>query len=1046
MNPTYSSLVKIYGPSATSAWATAAEACATGSSGTIIGTSSAGVWIQKEADAARTLANYLTTVSGASAPGNFYASGGPGIANSFGDGQFVYVEAQTITPAYDSVGTVESGVWQLRASDIGGLNFWGISGSGANSTLAEPLLCGVTASLDDYYLTRVTGTLITTGTMPYAALVVASGDDAVSAVTPLGFTFNFNRGDYTRFWVDSNGRVGLYTGEAPASLPTNDLEAADTRVILAPWWNDLKTVHGINYVTTGTVPYRTGVIGFSSQPYYNLTQPGLDFQVVLMETTNDIQFRYNVTSSADSGWITAPYGASIGVKVSTAGGSTSNIRDFLIQGYAKGGANNDTSTSASLLIGKNYPGDGHNNLESASFYFNFTPEQPPTPDADVINFVTGVYQQNYVTGGTQFTYGVLRTEAEAAPQIVKLGVTGTAVAGIDYEHITSSALTMSWGAGENSEKQITVNYEVNPAHTGTTFQLYIIDLGGGIAGTASTANSNIVYPGRLNFSSTGSTVIEGVTKSVTINRTSGTVGTIQAILEITGSAVSGTNYKLGNVIAMSPTESMLSFADGASTYTFDVITIDDSGDTSTLELNFDLGETEYQYVHTLNFPTASVGTGSGFNLFIEDNEYGELNLAESQSDRIWTGINALTWSIARGDGGDGAATGTVTLLGIGGYSAGVYGIDYTGSSGSFPYTFTWADQEQTTKTFSIQTLINPALTGVGITPYIDSSTGASIGSSRTFFNWITYPGSASFAAATSSLTEGQSTVVVVERVGGAVGQLTATVAFGGTATGPCSDCDYQTSSMTPAFTVRWGDGETTPSTSQIGISTVDDILGEDNETIVISLTGTTVYKFTTTSGPYTTNIGFATGSLIAAQSSGQTIIVDNETGTLNFSAASYTVEAGALVEVDVDRSGGAAGAVTATISQLGGAAVVGTDYTGLPVNIYWEDRVSGTTSFNISAINDWATDGIGINLGFTYITGSHTGSIQATSEVTITNGSINNEGPNPYPNISSDFVINTFRNMSAGYKRKGGQVPFSLGTRGPPTIRKVSSAYSTSLG
>ena len=56
------------------------------------------------------------------------------------------------------------------------------------------------------------------------------------------------------------------------------------------------------------------------------------------------------------------------------------------------------------------------------------------------------------------------------------------------------------------------------------------------------------------------------------------------------------------------------------------------------------------------------------------------------------------------------------------------------------------------------------------------------------------------------------------------------------------------------------------------------------------------------------------------------------------------------------------------------------------------------------------------------------------------------EGSDEYPEISTDFTINVFKNMSSGYKRELQQVPFSLATKGPSTIRKRSSAYSSSLG
>ena len=56
------------------------------------------------------------------------------------------------------------------------------------------------------------------------------------------------------------------------------------------------------------------------------------------------------------------------------------------------------------------------------------------------------------------------------------------------------------------------------------------------------------------------------------------------------------------------------------------------------------------------------------------------------------------------------------------------------------------------------------------------------------------------------------------------------------------------------------------------------------------------------------------------------------------------------------------------------------------------------------------------------------------------------ESADTYPDISSDFTINRYLNMSSGYKRELQQVPFSRAVSGPSTIRYISSAYSTSLG
>jgi|ETNvirnome_6_100_1030635.scaffolds.fasta_scaffold13241_3 PKD repeat protein len=56
------------------------------------------------------------------------------------------------------------------------------------------------------------------------------------------------------------------------------------------------------------------------------------------------------------------------------------------------------------------------------------------------------------------------------------------------------------------------------------------------------------------------------------------------------------------------------------------------------------------------------------------------------------------------------------------------------------------------------------------------------------------------------------------------------------------------------------------------------------------------------------------------------------------------------------------------------------------------------------------------------------------------------EGKPTNPEVSKDFVINTYKNLTIQRARTVDQIPFSLGTKGPPSLRGAVQAYSSSFG
>ncbi len=166
---------------------------------------------------------------------------------------------------------------------------------------------------------NTTGTytdLGTTGT----ALTVANNDDANSAVTPIGFTFNFNGTNFTDFSLNTNGFIKLGTTAISATGPQTNIYATafpDLNIIAPLSGVDLQgaadqTANPTEFrvVTTGTAPNRVTTIQFknlSDKPSGSGTAvtptqfATINFQVKLFETTNNIEFVYGPwTASANA--------------------------------------------------------------------------------------------------------------------------------------------------------------------------------------------------------------------------------------------------------------------------------------------------------------------------------------------------------------------------------------------------------------------------------------------------------------------------------------------------------------------------------------------------------------------------------------------------------------------------------------------------------------------------------------------------------------------------------------------------------------------------
>jgi len=137
--------------------------------------------------------------------------------------------------------------------------------------------------------------------------IISTGDNGISGPEDIGFTFNYYGIDYTQFYASFDGFISFSSlsqsyGGTDVGIPT----AADPDTIIAIAWdqyflNDNNNSSGVYYRTVGTEPYRKLVIqwhdlhltsGFTDDGSYN-------FQIVLYETINKIEFNYGVLIDND---------------------------------------------------------------------------------------------------------------------------------------------------------------------------------------------------------------------------------------------------------------------------------------------------------------------------------------------------------------------------------------------------------------------------------------------------------------------------------------------------------------------------------------------------------------------------------------------------------------------------------------------------------------------------------------------------------------------------------------------------------------------------
>ncbi len=154
----------------------------------------------------------------------------------------------------------------------------------------------------DWVFNTIAATKLNFGALP--------ADDAVSPLTPIGFSFRFYRNSYTDMYINTNGLVMFGAGNSanatntPKAIPTpgspdNYLSCFASDLYL------LDTSQGVWVETFGSAPNRYTAITFRAAYFSFENVAPAQFQVVLFESSNKVKCQYQATADTlpgSGGW------------------------------------------------------------------------------------------------------------------------------------------------------------------------------------------------------------------------------------------------------------------------------------------------------------------------------------------------------------------------------------------------------------------------------------------------------------------------------------------------------------------------------------------------------------------------------------------------------------------------------------------------------------------------------------------------------------------------------------------------------------------------
>jgi hypothetical protein len=147
----------------------------------------------------------------------------------------------------------------------------------------------VHSQVNGYTFSTATGNALEVG--GFTNLLGTFLDDDVSALSNIGFTFNYGGTNYTQFSVTSNG---LLEFGASANTDYDNIISNLTGPYLVPYWDDNYTDAdgNVRKKLIGVAGSRKLVIEYNLSYLGNTGTADKHFQIWLFETTNNIMFVY----------------------------------------------------------------------------------------------------------------------------------------------------------------------------------------------------------------------------------------------------------------------------------------------------------------------------------------------------------------------------------------------------------------------------------------------------------------------------------------------------------------------------------------------------------------------------------------------------------------------------------------------------------------------------------------------------------------------------------------------------------------------------------
>ena len=175
----------------------------------------------------------------------------------------------------------------------------------ASFTTTAPTATGFGAGWDVTKSTITFNSISATGTpVPWRnySATWSKTDENISYPITLPFNFTFGGATYTAIVANLNGFAQFDQSVTNQDSYGVSLNGTTWKSVLAPFWQDMVTAgndnsqttlnNSIKYTTIGTAPNRQFIIEWIGMEVYAQPSPDLNFQIVLNEGTNVVEYRY----------------------------------------------------------------------------------------------------------------------------------------------------------------------------------------------------------------------------------------------------------------------------------------------------------------------------------------------------------------------------------------------------------------------------------------------------------------------------------------------------------------------------------------------------------------------------------------------------------------------------------------------------------------------------------------------------------------------------------------------------------------------------------